>query len=390
MNLNASFGIGGINQAWTRPTSLSQGQRGLFDTFSESFAPSVDLGDPASIRERAEYAMNSGNQAKAAQLSKMANETEQRQAQAREQNIRKAYTAAQAAGRESQLEGALIQAGYSDLVGQIKQEQMDREAAMATGQNTLDRAAVAKAKQAYYSAQTEAGRKAVLEKLQDTGRGDIARMIFDEEAEAQVKQAQQSLTLAQQADMDAKRQIDSRNIPLDIIEINAERRRVPPQYRDYYNRRVEKVLEHRHKVEEFLTQGTDDIPEFVLDAAGWTEKEYQAKVGQFGKQAARRMLAAASKKTAKVDTDRAIPNHTLERISAVVAARMKVPGMFYGTRAVDMDDQEDVGAVNAVVLEVQNILEANPEMGYEEAIEIAMTSNNESREPTVEDLWNES
>lgn len=322
MTLNASFGVSGLNQAWTRPT-LTRGQQGLFNMFNESFAPTVDLGDPESIRKRAQYAANIGDQAKAANLTDMANEAEERQALAREQNIRKTYQAALASGRGPQFEKTMIEAGYADLIGDIKVENIQREVAMVTGNAALDKAEVEKYQKAFYNAKSEAGQAVIIDNLIEQGKGDIARIILDQEDERQLKMSRNELAMQEVKDKQVSRQLDAMPIPLSQRAIEAQRASVPDEYKDYYDARVARTLEQRKKVDDFFKDSRDvtnrEMPESLLEEAGFTKEKYEEYVKGFGRSAANRMIGKIISDRPKSSTSLRIPSATTMRTAMKLA-----------------------------------------------------------------------
>jgi hypothetical protein len=365
--LNASYGIAGIDRAWSRPVQHGQGVTGLFDALNNALAPAADLGDPNSVRERAEYALNQGNQAEAARLSKMADETEARQAQAREQNIRKAYTAAQAQGKEKQLEGALIEAGYSDLIGKIKEEQMDRAVAMATGRSELDEAELQKYARAYTSA-SEAGRKAIAQHLRNTNRGGIADKLEESQVAEELARSQQALQAAEAESQMIQQQVNSIEVPDTRQGIMAQRSSLPPEARAAYDKRVEEVLNHRKYVDDFYKENSrpTKVPEVILDKAGWTQEQFDSYVKQFGLDGANSMLREASKTRPKPENDKQnITAAMAERAAGFVASAMSVERFGPFDTKYETDDPE----VQAVIFEAENIYNSDPSVKtFQEAV----------------------
>lgn len=337
--------IFGLQQAWTQPIRRGPGLQGLFDVFNESFAPSVDMSDPNSIRERAEYAMNQGNQAEAAQLSRQADAVQQRTEAARIEAMTKAYTAAKAAGKEGPLKERMIEMGYADLIGEIDQRQMDRAVAMATGQAELDNAEVQKYARAYDAA-SPAGRKAIAQSLRDQGKGGIADKLEDAQNQQEYQRAKLALDQIQIETDQQERQIDSWIIPTSRQELEAQAAKASKMgMGDYYRKRAEAVLDYRKAVKEFYDESPTSrkVPQSILDGAGWTQKDYDERVKTFGVEATNRLLLKNSEQPVVQDKERAVPKDSMIALARTqIAKALKTEGSFFGIGYTTEADEADV------------------------------------------------
>jgi len=183
-------GLFQLAQTMGMPSQLSAQQRGIFDVMGTALAPQsarVNSGDPASFRTAAESAIEKGDMAQANQLMQMGQQTEQRQAQGREQNIRKAYAQMSASGRGEQFEAALVQGGEGDLLAKILKEQRQATLDTLTYGSAVDADRVKEMRNSYFSAETEEGKDLVLETMKKSGYGEAAKDIRQAEATQKIK-----------------------------------------------------------------------------------------------------------------------------------------------------------------------------------------------------------
>lgn len=389
--LNAAFGLQQLNQSWATPARISQGQKGLFDQLGEALnpTPQIDVQDPSTIRQAAQHAMNKGDTVKGSELMEQARQVEGQREQERIKNIRRTYQQAVSAGKGEQFKKAMIEAGYADTIANVEKETMQAKVAEATGNATLDRAAVEKSKQSYYSATTEEGKKAVLESLIADGRGDVAREIQAEEADAAWKQSERDYKVAAIEREKAEKAVRSMRIPNDPQQVSEmiQNGDVPPEHQDLFLQRANAVFQHRARVQEIMQKekSKEDLPEDIITGAGMTMEYYKDNKDKWpGGPAAfnQRVLkqSAAVAKQKEPTTKTASASQAKALIGPTRQALKEINNDWF---LPDEDDPE----VMEIAVDAANIMENSKEpMTVAEAMELAIAKK---REPEAVEVASE-
>lgn len=345
--MSLANGLFGLNQAMGRPAQLSQSQQGLLGGLGEALnpRPQMDVGDPASMRQAAQHAMQKGDTLEGQRLMQEAAKTEQRITEGKIKNIKRTYAAAESAGKLDQFKATMVEAGEADIIAQIEEEKLNSEVKRVTGEATLDSAEAREIAQQYASAQTEEGRQAVVDHAMKTGRGDVIKKIQQEEADAKYQATVREANLAKVADAEAQRKIDSFPIPDSREAIEKQMETVPAEHRDYYMQRAQSVVQARKNIATTLSEDkikTVDLSDDseMLAMAGWDKQKYDTVAGAFGKKSANMAVRQAALKAPKIDKPTVPSGTMITSMTKAVEAELTKQGVDAGWGYFDKSAEE--------------------------------------------------
>jgi hypothetical protein len=272
-------GLWTLANTMAQPAQLSGAQQALSSPLTQSINPE----DPYSLRDAAKHAMNKGDVMTGQKYMQQAANVEQRKAEERIEGIRNTYAKMKASGNAEAFEKGMIDSGQADIIAQIKQEDLERDVAMATGNETLDKRQANKDMQLYFSAQTEAGKAAVLEKLQREGKGNTINLIKAQERQIQKEELLLSAKQVAQQEQALQAEIDALPVPQTEDEIMKVAGSLDPKKRGRYVQKVKERLEDRKAIRDFVNDKPDqELDANILALANMDEDTYKSLVSGIG------------------------------------------------------------------------------------------------------------
>ena len=347
--MSLANGLFGLNQSMSTPARLSQGQSGLLTGLGEALnpTPQVDINDPNSMREAAQHAMNKGDTVKGAQLMQQAQDVETKTKEGRIENIRKSYGMMEAKGKADIFEQAMVQAGESDLIAQIKREKKADDLINMEYQDAKAANNIKQMTNSFYKADTPEGRQEALQVMRDGGYAKAASELNREYSAAEVEER---VILQDQLDAqydELKTKVDRRPVVTSEEGHQALLSTLDPSVRDYASARRDAILGARQE-HATLMEKPVKLEESMVKEAGMTLSQYNSMVSGLGSiSAANKAVFKAreerlgKKQAGEVASPTAVKN-TTEAIKAYVTAKTPTTLGIFGGNDVAREGYEAV------------------------------------------------
>lgn len=363
---------------FTLAQTLNQGRRdanqtagGLFEMLGNSLSPisDMDMGDPTSIRAAAEGEIRRGKTVRGNELLRQAEQVEQKQEQARVNNIKRAYGQMKAMGREEEFTDAMLQAGRVDEIAAIKRQQMQDDM-LAFEFGDAKRAQEFKvASNAYYQAGTPEGKEEALQVLADKGFGAEAQKLRRRAAEVEAEATELELRQSQAEWKRKIQEVQAYGVPDTEEGIRAVREQIPQNMRGIYDQQAAAVLQKRVQIQEARERLRKDemLDKEFVEGSGLSWEQYQNlfKVTQ-GKANEAVINSVLGKTRTEAST---LPNGVeVEQLSTLFdSMNLLDDGWLWDTTAVDESQKQ------AVMLETWDLMNKEG-LGAREAMLEAMTT----------------
>jgi hypothetical protein len=321
-------GLWTLANTMAQPAQLSGAQQALSSPLTQSINPE----DPYSLRDAAKHAMNKGDVMTGQKYMQQAADVEQRKAEERMDSIRNTYAKMKASGNAEAFEKGMIDSGQADLIAQIKEEDLQREVAMATGNSALDQRAVQEWGKKYFAAGPK-GRQIIAEQLKREDKGDILTELQSKERAIKSEEIRLAANESIAADRERAARVNSKPIPETEADIMKQVAALPPEDRALYIERVKDRLAERKAIKDYFEKDPKGTPSpNILSLANMDEQAYRDLVALSGREVANKMVVDKAYNTPppKENDLVRVSSATQETLRAAIEQAMAEPDTFWG------------------------------------------------------------